>query len=124
MANDAHVFDAMADPTRRRIMVLLGDGERTATEIADAIDHVGRSAVSNHLRILRSSNLINERRSGRYRYYSVNAEAAENVVDFVASVYRSTFRELVAAVEIPGADESARPSGETSGGSKGSQQAG
>lgn len=124
MHNDAHVFDAMADPTRRRIMVLLGEGERTATEIANAIDHIGRSAVSNHLRILRSSNLIVERRAGRYRYYSVNTDAAEDVLGFVASVYRSNFRDLVAAVEIPGADVSARPFAESDGESEGSQQAG
>jgi ArsR family transcriptional regulator len=101
MPSDAQVFDAMADATRRRIMVLLGDGERTATQIAEAMNHVGRSAVSNHLRILRTSGLINERRAGRFRYYSVNGDAAEDVVGFVASVYRANFKDLIAAVEVP-----------------------
>lgn len=93
------IFEAMADPTRRQILMLLADGERTASEIAGEIDSVGRTGVSSHLRVLRNAGLVNERRQGRYRWYSVNPVAADEVVRFLASVYRSAFADLKSAVE-------------------------
>lgn len=100
-------FEAMADPTRRKILMLLAESEMSATAIADEIDYISRSAVSNHLRILRSSGLISERRQGRFRFYSVNETAAEDVVTFVASVYRSAFAGLKSATESAARDSSA-----------------
>lgn len=68
-------FDALSDPVRRAILQLLSDhGEMTAGDIARGIDGVGRTAVSTHLRILRKSGLVSERRAGRYRYVSLELE--------------------------------------------------
>ncbi|MGV9869229.1 metalloregulator ArsR/SmtB family transcription factor [Rhodococcus koreensis] len=68
-------FDALSDPTRRLILQFLSeDHEKTAGDIADQITSVGRTAISSHLRILRTSGLILERREGRYRYYSLDPE--------------------------------------------------
>ncbi|MGW4336401.1 ArsR/SmtB family transcription factor [Rhodococcus koreensis] len=68
-------FDALSDPTRRRILQHLSeDQEITAGDIADRITGVGRTAISSHLRVLRTSGLILERREGRYRYYSLDPE--------------------------------------------------
>lgn len=70
-------FDALADPTRRRILELLAsDTELSAGDIAENVSTVGRTGISSHLRILRTSGLIVERREGRFRYYSLDPEGS------------------------------------------------
>jgi DNA-binding transcriptional ArsR family regulator len=81
-------FEALSDPTRRRILHLLSETEETtAGAVADAIDEVGRTAVSSHLRVLRSADLIIERKAGRYRYYSLDPEGpVQDALDFLQSI--------------------------------------
>ena len=68
------IFSALADPTRRAILSLIGEHEElTAGEIAAHFDSLGRTAVSSHLRILRLAGLAKERRDGRFRHYSVTS---------------------------------------------------
>jgi DNA-binding transcriptional ArsR family regulator len=62
------VVSAIADPTRRRVLELVRDGERAAGEIAGAFA-ISRPAVSRHLRVLREAGLVRERRDGRLRLY-------------------------------------------------------
>ena len=93
-------FEALADPTRRAILHLLsGRDEATAGEIAGGISSVGRTTVSSHLRILRSSGLVTERRAGRYRYYAVDPGPADEVVAFLAGLYRGALSDLRRALE-------------------------
>lgn len=65
------VFEALADPTRRRIVELLADGERTAGELADAFT-TSRPAVSRHLRVLRESGLVAWRGDAQRRVYRLD----------------------------------------------------
>ncbi|MBN9790070.1 MULTISPECIES: helix-turn-helix transcriptional regulator [unclassified Pseudonocardia] len=68
-------FDALADPTRRSILeILADDAECSAGEIATRATSVARTTVSTHLRILRAAGLVTERRIGRNRYYSIDAD--------------------------------------------------
>lgn len=68
-------FEALSDPIRRRILHLLAENdETTAGALADAIQEVGRTAISSHLRVLRSADLVVERREGRYRYYALHPD--------------------------------------------------
>src|SRR3954465_9464727 len=70
-------FDALSDRVRRRILAVLGEhGELSVGEIAGRIDAVGRTTVSSPLRVLRPSGLVNERRDGRNRYYSLDVDGA------------------------------------------------
>ena len=93
--NDASaVLDAFGDPTRREILLVLGEGEMSVNELAERIEHVGRTAVSSHLRVLRLAGVVSERRDGRFRYYSIDPTPASQVVDFVASIYRSAMTDL------------------------------
>ena len=62
---------ALADPTRRRIVELVGERERSAGEIASHFA-TSRPAVSRHLRVLREHGLISERREGQRRLYSLD----------------------------------------------------
>jgi DNA-binding transcriptional ArsR family regulator len=63
-------FAALADPTRRRIVELLVDGERSAGELAAEFD-TSRPGVSRHLRVLREQGLVRAREDGRRRLYSL-----------------------------------------------------
>lgn len=67
------VFSALAHPVRRQVVALLLDSERTAGAIAKEFE-ISRSAVSEHLGILRHADLVRETKSGRERVYSLNAE--------------------------------------------------
>lgn len=67
---DAYV--AIADPTRRRILVLLRDrGTLLAGEIASHFASASRPAISRHLRVLRQCGVVNSRREGKARKYSL-----------------------------------------------------
>jgi DNA-binding transcriptional ArsR family regulator len=72
-ADEAGVFRALADPTRRQILEDLRDGELTAGEIAARFPISGPS-VSRHLGLLRSAGLIRERREANRIYYALVAE--------------------------------------------------
>lgn len=88
------VLDALGDATRREILLVLGEGEMSVNQIADRVQHVGRTAVSSHLRVLRLAGVVSERREGRFRFYSVDPTPASQVVDFVASIYCSAMTDL------------------------------
>ncbi len=101
---DDEVFSALADPTRRAILQFIRSTEEpTAGEIADVFPDLGRTAVSSHLRLLRLAHLIEERRDGRYRRYSLGPVQLEAVVRFLAGVYAGsleTLQEAVARAEL------------------------
>lgn len=69
---------ALAEPRRRQILRLVAAGERAAGEIAAEFD-VSRTAISQHLTVLKSAGLLNERRDGTRRLYSVRPQTLEEV---------------------------------------------
>jgi DNA-binding transcriptional ArsR family regulator len=68
-------MNAIANGRRRQILRLVWDAERSAGEIAATIDDVSWPAVSQNLRLLKSSGLITERRDGTHRYYKADHRA-------------------------------------------------
>ena len=64
---------AVAEPSRRRLLQLLGHGERTVTELA-AHFMVSRSAISQHLGVLAEVGLVASRREGRFQHYRLKPE--------------------------------------------------
>jgi DNA-binding transcriptional ArsR family regulator len=70
--SDDAVFEALADPTRRRILELVASGERTAGELA-AEFATSRPAVSRHLRVLRDAGLVAWRGEAQRRLYRLDA---------------------------------------------------
>ena len=76
-ANENLAFDALADRVRRRILSVLGEeGELSVNRLTERVGTVGRTTVSSHLRVLRTSGIVRERRDGRNRYYSLDTEGA------------------------------------------------
>ena len=63
---------AVAEPSRRRLLQLLGYGEQTVTQLASNFT-VSRSAISQHLGVLTDLGLVASRREGRYQYYRLDA---------------------------------------------------
>jgi DNA-binding transcriptional ArsR family regulator len=70
------VFEAVADPTRRRIVELVAAGERPAGEIAAAFA-VTRPAISRHLRVLREAGVVTVRDEGQRRLYRLDPAALD-----------------------------------------------
>ncbi|MBA3475390.1 MAG: winged helix-turn-helix transcriptional regulator [Actinobacteria bacterium] len=66
-----NALEALAEPTRRRIVELLADGERSAGEIASRFD-TSRPGVSRHLRVLREHGLVQVRDDAQRRLYSLD----------------------------------------------------
>jgi DNA-binding transcriptional ArsR family regulator len=90
------VFQAVADPTRRRILDLLSVGEQPVTDLASRFD-VTLSAISQHLGILREVGLVVGRQAGRERLYRLNAGALKEVSDWVGQ-YERFWRGRLAAL--------------------------
>jgi len=67
------IFRALADPTRRALLDLLREDDANVSELVASFD-VTQSAVSQHLKVLRDAGLVRERKAGRERIYSLNAE--------------------------------------------------
>lgn len=68
-----NALEALADPTRRRIVELLAEEERSAGEIASHFP-TSRPGVSRHLRVLREAGLVQVREEGQRRVYSLEAQ--------------------------------------------------
>lgn len=66
------VFDALAEPNRRRVLERLRDGERSAGELGAQLA-ITQPGVSKHLRILREAGLVEVREDGRRRLYRLRA---------------------------------------------------
>jgi len=66
------VWKALSDPTRRAILDLLRQKQRTTTEIVDEFPHLSRFGVMKHLDVLREAQLVHTRESGRQRLNSLN----------------------------------------------------
>ncbi|MFF2890283.1 ArsR/SmtB family transcription factor [Paenibacillus sp. NPDC057967] len=67
------VFHAISDPTRRKLLHLLGDGELPVNVISGHFP-MSRPAVSKHLRILADAGLVKDRKVGRETRYRLEAE--------------------------------------------------
>jgi DNA-binding transcriptional ArsR family regulator len=76
------VFQAIADPTRRAILLLLASQSMTAGAIAANFD-TARPTVSKHLSILTECQLLQQQQSGREIHYLINAKKMKEVADFI-----------------------------------------
>lgn len=77
-------WKGISDSSRRKILVMLKEKEMTPTEISRHFQFT-KPAVSVHLRILRNSDLIFEKKIGKNRIYSLNKEKALEMVNFFCS---------------------------------------
>ncbi|RDI06709.1 ArsR/SmtB family transcription factor [Flavobacterium sp. AG291] len=75
-------FQAIADPTRRAILLLLASQSMTAGAIAANFD-TARPTVSKHLQILTECELLKQEQNGREVHYSLNGQKMKEIADFI-----------------------------------------
>ena len=86
MRND-QVFKALADPTRRKILRMLGRGEMSAGEIAESFPITGPS-MSHHFSVLKSADLISGRRDGQQIVYSLNTTVIQDLMTVLLDTFK------------------------------------
>src|SRR5216683_5615599 len=89
---------AIAAPRRRRMLLLVRDGELSAGEIAAHFD-VTRPAVSQHLAVLKEAGLVNERRNGTRRLYRARPEGLVELRAFLDEFWGPRLEALKREVE-------------------------
>jgi DNA-binding transcriptional ArsR family regulator len=90
------VFQAIADPTRRAILLLVAAQSMTAGAIAANFD-TARPTVSKHLQILTECELLEAEQTGREIYYHLNPEKMEEIDEFIEQfrkIWETRFNQL------------------------------
>lgn len=102
MLLDSEAMDAaaraLAEPTRREILRLVRDEERTVSDIAEHFT-VTRPAISQHLRVLADAELVNVRSDGTRRYYRARPEGLAELADWMGEFWNTSLQALSEEVE-------------------------
>jgi DNA-binding transcriptional ArsR family regulator len=91
------VFEALAEPNRRRILDFLLERERPVHDLVDLL-RVSQPAVSKHLRVLREAGLVTSRVDAQRRLYRVRPQPLQQLDDWLAP-YRATWESRLDALE-------------------------
>ena len=86
MTNAPTLLSTLADPTRRSLVELLRNGPMTVGELV-ACTPVTQSAVSQHLQVLKAVHLVEERRDGARRYYSLDPATLGELRTYVEGLW-------------------------------------
>ena len=86
-ATTSDVFNAIAEPQRRRILTLLRGGERSVNDVADSLE-IAQPQASKHLRVLREVGLVRARDEGRQRLYRLDAGGLREVHEWTGGFER------------------------------------
>lgn len=81
--NAVDPYFALSDPKRRKILSLLSNRERSVTQLADRFD-VSQPAISQHLKVLRSAGIVQVRKDGRRRLYSIDFARLRRIHDWIS----------------------------------------
>lgn len=84
LAQAARWFAALSDETRLQIVEILAGGERCVCDLQDALD-AAQSRLSFHLKKLKEAGLVEDRKEGRWSYYSLNPETLEAMSGYLAA---------------------------------------
>ena len=90
------VFQAIADPTRRAILLLLAANAMTPNALAEEF-HTSRQAVSKHIQILTECDLVRQEQKGREIYYHINAGQMKEIdkwVEQFKKIWETRFNQL------------------------------
>jgi DNA-binding transcriptional ArsR family regulator len=90
------VFQAIADPTRRAILLLIAAQSMTPNTVAEEF-HSSRQAVSKHIQILTECELVKQEKKGREIYYHINAKKIDEIdkwIEQLKNTVESQFNQL------------------------------
>jgi DNA-binding transcriptional ArsR family regulator len=77
------VWDALTDPTRREILMMLKKNDMNAGEIAEKFD-ISKPSISHHLNILRNAGLVRSEKHGQNVIYTISTSVLEDVMNILA----------------------------------------
>jgi DNA-binding transcriptional ArsR family regulator len=92
------IFSAVADPTRRAILDLLVERERSVADLVDAFPAISQPAVSKQLRVLRDAGLVSAQVHAQQRIYSLQPKALAELEAWIAK-YKILLSERLDALE-------------------------
>jgi DNA-binding transcriptional ArsR family regulator len=75
------LFKALNDQTRREILTLLKEGDKTAGEIADHF-HISKPSISHHLDLLKQAGLVEAEKQGQFISYSLNTTVVDEIAQW------------------------------------------
>jgi DNA-binding transcriptional ArsR family regulator len=93
----ASTFEVVAEPTRRRILDLLRDRERSVGELVERLS-ISQPGVSKHLRVLRDAGLVNVRTDAQRRWYGLRPEPLSELDEWLEP-YRRLWGDRLDALE-------------------------
>jgi ArsR family transcriptional regulator len=99
----ADIFQALAHPTRIAILELLGEGELSAGALIDKLG-MEQANVSQHLAVLRSKQLVSNRKTGNQVFYSVRDPLINQVLTLMRTYFHAHLKEslgMLDAMENP-----------------------
>jgi DNA-binding transcriptional ArsR family regulator len=93
-ATTSDVFNAVAEPRRRQILIFLLDRERPVTDIVGQLS-LDQPSVSKHLRVLRDVGLVRVRRNGRHQLYQTRADGIRPLHEWASTFERYWSHQLL-----------------------------
>jgi DNA-binding transcriptional ArsR family regulator len=93
-ATTSDVFNAVAEPRRREILIFLLDRERPVTDIVEQL-RLDQPSVSKHLRVLRDVGLVRVRRNGRHQLYRTRADGIRPLHEWASAFERYWSHQLL-----------------------------
>ena len=84
------LFHALSDATRLAALDMLRNGEKCVCELQDKLD-VAQSRLSFHLKVLKDAGLVEDRRDGRWSYYTIVPNALDEAHDLVINFLPKSF---------------------------------
>jgi len=87
MQEEMDVFQAIADPNRRKLLDLVATRERSVQDLAEHFD-ITLQGVSQHLQLLAAAGLVTRRKVGRFRYYRAQPKQLKRVHTWVSRYER------------------------------------
>ena len=103
-AQAERVLDALGDPTRRHVFIRLRGRARSVGEIAEGLE-VSRSAVSQHLKVLKDARLVTVHADGTRRVYEVDPRGVQAVRDWLEGFWDEALAAFKESAEREAAKE-------------------
>ena len=94
-----HVAHALSDATRRSLLRLVRDDERSAGDLAEQFRTMSRPAVSQHLRVLQNAGLVTVRAEGNRRMYRAHTEGLADMWRYLDEMWTDRLARLKIAAE-------------------------
>ena len=92
------VYHALADPTRREILSLLREGDRSTGVLSERFA-LSRPTVSKHLRVLLDAELVSRRKKGRNQLYSLRPQPLSEAYEWIGA-YQEFWRRSLANLKL------------------------